>query len=141
MNIEKKELMAHYDCGYLGSVDEFEVVEPGVYKCTKCGKTMSRIGIDYGRPGLGFTCKRCASVFQVPLMEVECRKGHRNKIQTLEIKKYPVYRISQEVKKFAAIYQTIKELENKLASTGLEPEPFARIKGLSGTIHIAPPLC
>lgn len=138
LNIEKKELMAHYDCGYLGPVDRFEVLEPGVYKCPKCGKTMRRIGIDYGRPGFGFTCMKCHSVFQVPLIKVECRQGHRNKIQTLEVKKYPVYRISQEVKKFAAIYQVIEELEKRLSSMGLESESFSRLRGVSGEMHVAP---
>ncbi|MCS7132991.1 MAG: hypothetical protein NZ918_04670 [Aigarchaeota archaeon] len=138
MSIEKKELMAHYDCGYLGPVDGFEVLGPGVYKCPKCGKTMRRIGIDYGRPGFGFTCIKCNSIFQVPLIEVECRQGHRNKIQTLEIKKYPVYRASQEVKKFAAIYQVIKELEKRLSSMGLESESFSRLEGASGEMHVAP---
>ncbi len=138
MNIEKKELMAHYDCGYIGPVEEFETREPGVYRCPKCKKTMNRVGIDYGRPGFGFTCKKCGSVFQVPLIEVECQKGHRNKIQTLDMEKYPVYRISPEVKKFAAIYYAIEELRKGLASLGVESEPFARIKGLSGITHTAP---
>ncbi len=132
MNIEKRELMVHYDCGHIGSVDEFETIEPGVYRCPKCKKVINRVGIDYGRPGFGFTCKKCGSVFQVPLIEVECQKGHRNKIQTLEVKKYPVYQISPEVKKFAAIYYAIEELRKRLSSLGIESESFAQIEGLSG---------
>ena len=138
MNIEKKELMAHYECGYLSSVDDFETVSEGIYRCPKCGKTMSRVGIEYGWPGFGFVCKKCGSVFRAPLIEVECRKGHRSKAQTLDVKKYPVYRISPESKRLVEIYYVIEDVRNRLSSLGIKSEFFARVQGISGVIHIIP---
>ncbi len=130
--------MIHYDCNYLGAAENFEMVEPGAYRCPKCGKPLRRIGIDYGRPGFGFLCKDCNTVFQVPLIEVECPNGHKSKVQSLEIKMYPIYRLSQEVRKFAVIHDTIKELNERLMMKGIRSEPFTVIRGLSGEKHRVP---
>ena len=137
-NIEKRDLMIHYDCGYLGPVESFETGEPGVYRCPKCGKTLKKVGIDYGRPGFGFVCRDCNAVFQVPLIEVECPNGHKSSIQSLEIKKYPVYRVSEEVRKFAEIHDAVNRLSELLMERGVRSEPFASVKGISGEKHRVP---
>jgi len=138
MNLEKRDLMIHYECNYLAPVEVFEEIREGVYKCPRCGRAMSRIGIDYGRPGLGFNCKKCGAIFQVPLLEMECRNGHRSRIQDLEVERFPVYRLSRQVVKFAPIYNFLERLWGELVQRGLASELFARIRGVSGQIHIVP---
>lgn len=138
MNLEKRDLMIHYECNYLGPVEEFEELGEGVYRCPKCGKTISRIGIDYGRPGFGFTCKKCSAIFQIPLIELECRNGHRSHVQDLEARRFPVYRLSREVEKFASIYNLLEKLRGELDKRWLSSELITKIRGVSGQIHTTP---
>jgi hypothetical protein len=137
-NIEKRELMIHYDCGYTGGFEEFQTSSPGIYRCPKCGKEIKRIGIDYGRPGLGFMCADCKAVFQVPLVEIECEKGHANRIQQLELKKYPVYRLSEEAKSFSEVFSAVEIIVQRLEGLGLDVAMFAQIKGSSGVTYNVP---
>ncbi|MEM4718692.1 MAG: hypothetical protein QW330_01360 [Nitrososphaerota archaeon] len=137
-NIEKRELMIHYDCGYTGSVEEFAQTSPGNYRCPKCGKEMKRVGIDYGRPGLGFVCGDCKMVFQIPVIEVECENGHVNRIQQLEVKKYPVYRLSEEAKKLSQVFDAVETIAQRLKALGLDAATFARVRGVSGITYNVP---
>jgi len=137
-NIEKKDLMVHYDCNYMGSEEEFMQSKPVIYRCPKCGKELKRVGIDYGRPGFGYICRDCRSIFQIPLIWLVCEKGHKNKVDELIIKKYPIYRLSDEVKKLLPIYNIVEDLVRELASHGLRAEGFKYVKGISGTTYTIP---
>jgi hypothetical protein len=137
-NIEKRELMIHYDCGYTGGLEDFQTSSPGVYRCPKCGKEMKRVGIDYGRPGLGFTCMDCKAVFQVPLVEIECEKGHVNRIQQLDLRKYPVYRLSEDARRISEVLSVVEEIARRLEALGLDVATFTRITGSSGVIYNVP---
>lgn len=137
-NIEKKDLMVHYDCNYMGSEEEFKQSVPVTYKCPKCGKELKRVGIDYGRPGFGYICRDCRSVFQIPLIWLVCEKEHKSKVDGLIIKKYPIYRLSDEVKKLLPIYNIVEDLVGELSSHGLRAEGFKYVKGMSGTTYTIP---
>jgi hypothetical protein len=51
---------------------------------------LRRVGIDYGRPGLGFKCFSCHRVFQYPAIILSCEGGHDFKVDEVELKTYPV---------------------------------------------------
>lgn len=137
-NIEKKDLMIHYDCNYVGPEEEFIYTESKMYKCPKCGKELKRVGIDYGRPGFGYICRDCGSIFQIPLVQLVCEKDHKNKIDELIIKKYPTYRLSDEMKKLVAIQDIVEEIGRKLAIRGLKIEVFKQVRGISGVTYVVP---
>jgi len=137
-NIEKKELMVHYDCNYMGSEEEFMQSQSRLYRCPKCGKELKRVGIDYGRPGFGYICRDCRSIFQIPLIWLICEKGHKNKVDELTIKKYPIYKLSNEIKKLLPIYNVVEDLVRELTLHGLRAEGFKHVKGISGTTYTIP---
>ncbi|MEN2975171.1 MAG: hypothetical protein ABDH32_06310 [Candidatus Caldarchaeales archaeon] len=137
-SIEKKDLLIHYDCGYIDSVEEFQVGTTGVYRCPKCRKEVKRVGIDYGRPGVGFICRECKAVFQIPLVEIECEKNHKSRVQQLEVKRYPVYQISEKSKNLSQIYNMVEILSDKLEKLGLDVVTFASLRGSSGVTYTIP---
>ncbi len=137
-NIEKKDLLVHYDCGYMDSVEAFQTSREGVYRCPKCGGELKRVGIDYGRPGFGFICKDCRTVFQIPLVEVECERNHKIRVQQLEVKKFPVYRLSEESKKISRIFEIVEIIAVKLKERGIDAVTFAHVRGLSGVSYTIP---
>ncbi|MCS7125716.1 MAG: hypothetical protein NZ929_02240 [Aigarchaeota archaeon] len=137
-NIEKKDLLIHYDCGYTDSVEEFRLSSEGVYHCPKCGKVMKRVGIDYGRPGFGFICRDCRTVFQVPLVEVECEKNHKNRVQQLEVRRCSVYRLSEKSKSLSQVFEQVEILAYELEKLGLDVVKFASLKGVSGVAYTIP---
>ena len=138
INIEKKDLMIHYECNYVGPDEEFSHVQYKMYKCPKCGKELKRVGIDYGRPGLGYICRECGNVFQIPLIQLTCERGHKNKVSELVIKKYPIYRLSNKVEKLVSVYNVVEKLAEELALRGLKVEVFKEVAGISGVMYVVP---
>lgn len=137
-NIDKKDLLTHYECGYTGSIDLFDIDGTGVYRCPNCGKQLKRVGIDFGRPGFGFICLDCSAVFQIPLVEIECEKKHTSRVQQLEIKRYPVYRLSENSKKLSQVLDIAEYIAEELRSLGLRVTTFAHVRGMSGAVYTIP---
>lgn len=137
-NIEKRDLIIHYECNYVGPEEEFTNIESKIYECPKCGKELKRVGIDYGRPGFGYICRECGNIFQIPLIQLICEKEHKNKVDELVIKKYPIYRLSDKVKRLASIHDVVEELARELSSRGLRVEIFKQVIGMSGAGHVVP---
>jgi hypothetical protein len=137
-SIARSEIMIHYECEYSGPVDEFVSHGGSEYVCPKCSKTLKKVGIEYGKPGIGFKCQECGRVFQYPLVNMACQGGHTSKIDELDLKPFPVYRVNDEIQGFADVADYFLSIQKALAASRIEAEVLARIKGQSGVMHIIP---
>ncbi len=134
--LEKHDLIVHYDCGSISSLQEI-VSSNGIYKCSKCSKSFNRIGIDYGRPGYGFKCIRCNTITQFPLVSIICDKGHSLSPYDLNINKVKCYTLSSEAKRFAKIYDELLHVKDRLTrADSIYVDVLYKVKGLSGVEHI-----
>ncbi|MEM4289885.1 MAG: hypothetical protein QXQ48_06395 [Nitrososphaerota archaeon] len=133
------DLVVHYECGFMAGVEDFIKDDQGVIeKCPKCGKTLKRVGIDYGRPGLGFRCQRCGTIFQYPLTTLRCDKDHVTTLDKLNLERYPVFTVSSDLQKVQPVIDLIQKIERELEhSLGVRAEALKIIKGKSGTVHLA----
>lgn len=93
--LTKSELVIHYECGHLATI--LETVTPGTneYTCPNCEKKMKRVGIDYGKPGLGFKCHSCGGASLYPLLVLMCECEREFKADRLKLQEFPIYRIGR----------------------------------------------
>jgi len=136
--LSKSEMLIHYECGHLTPLHE--VVQPGktVYTCPKCGKLMKRVGIDYGRPGLAFTCPECKEVSQYPLVKLLCHNGHELKLDESELTQFSVYKLGKGLSTIPRIITMLNEIKGKLTSRGHECMILANVTGESGNKYVTP---
>lgn len=137
-DLSRIDLIVHYECGYMGGVEEFAKDSYGtVDKCPRCGKSLKRVGIDYGRPGVGFRCQKCGAIFQYPIVSVKCDRGHETPLDKVNIERYPVFALSKEslrVGKFVDMLQRVaKELR---ANLNLDVNVLETVRGKSGVPHL-----
>lgn len=137
-SLARSEIMIHYECEYSGPVEEFVSQKDAEYVCPKCSKTLKRVGIEYGKPGIGFKCRDCGRVFQYPLVNVACSNGHQSKLDELDLKPFPVYKVNDEIQGFADLADYFLAIQKSLARSGVEVEVLARVRGQSGVVHIIP---
>lgn len=133
----KSDILVHYECGFSAPVEEFHQRE-GRYLCPRCRKELKRVGIDYGRPGIGFKCQICGQVFQYPMVVLSCDNGHEFRIDEVELKHYPSYRLSSQLKIMRRIYDLLSIARTRLRFKGIESELLAKVKGKSSMNHIIP---
>jgi GGDEF domain-containing protein len=69
-NLESDDLVHHFHCGYVAPEPEFH--EGARMVCPKCSKQLKRLGADYDKPSLVYTCKDCGHTFQEPDVSVVC---------------------------------------------------------------------
>lgn len=139
-SLARSEIMIHYECEYSGPVEEFVSQRGGSeYVCPKCSKEMKRVGIEYGKPGIGFKCQDCGRVFQYPLVNIACSDGHESRVDEIDLKPFPVYRVNDEIQSFAEVADRFVAVQKALAADhGIEAEVLGRVRGASGVTHIIP---
>jgi transposase-like protein len=137
-SLAKSEIMVHYGCEYSGPVEEFVSQEDNEYVCPKCSQGMKRVGIEYGRPGIGFTCQDCKRVFQYPLVNAVCHNGHELRVDEIDLQHFPTYRINEEIQNFAEVAEYFTSIQQALVDKGLEAYVLSKIRGESGITHIMP---
>lgn len=137
-NLRKSELMKHYECDYIGSVEEFASKEDSLFVCPKCKKSLKRVGIDYGMPGIGFICYTCKNFFQFPLINIVCNKGHTSKVDELNLKSFPIFTLNKEVRGYTIMTKCIDAIESAFSKYNLKVAKFACIRGSSGKEYIVP---
>jgi hypothetical protein len=93
--LSKSELVIHYECGHLAPIPEIKTPGTNEYTCSNCGKKMKRVGIDYGKPGLGFKCLSCGEVSLYPLLISICECGREFKTDRSRKLVIPIYRIGR----------------------------------------------
>jgi hypothetical protein len=137
--LQKSEIMIHYQCDYSGPVHEFTLHDgSGTLTCPKCHKEIKRVGIDYGKPGIGFKCLLCSSVFQYPAVGMICQGGHESRIDELELVSFPIYKVGQKVHEALAAFETVAAAQKVLADKSYAAQMFAQVRGESGSLHIVP---
>ena len=72
-NLNSEDLIHHFPCAYIGPssdfTNEFNVSD---MQCPKCSKVLKHIGVDYDKPSVIFTCKKCNSTFQDVVIKAKC---------------------------------------------------------------------
>ncbi len=133
------DLVVHYECGFMGGVEDFIKDSQGVIeRCPKCNKPLKRVGIDYGRPGLGFRCQRCGAIFQYPLISLRCDKDHTTTLDKINLERYPIFGVSSELKKARPILELIQKIKAELEqSLNVKTEVLKIVKGKSGALYLA----
>jgi hypothetical protein len=136
--LSKSEMLIHYECGHLSPLQE--IVQPGktVYTCPKCGKLMKRVGIDYGRPGLAFTCPECQEVSQYPLVKLLCHNNHELKLDEPELRQFSVYKLGKGLSTIPKIITILNEIKTKLTANGHSSIVLANVTGESGNEYVTP---
>ncbi|MEM0482570.1 MAG: hypothetical protein QXM16_06780 [Nitrososphaerota archaeon] len=132
------DLVVHYECGFMGGVEDFIKDSQGLLeKCPKCSKPLKRVGIDYGRPGLGFRCESCGAIFQYPLTILRCDKDHLTTLDKISVERYPVFTVSKDLQKARPILDLLDKIRAELErSLNLEVEVLKVFKGKSRMAHV-----
>ncbi|GBC71785.1 hypothetical protein HRbin02_01573 [Candidatus Calditenuaceae archaeon HR02] len=132
------DLVVHYECGYMDGVEGFVRDSQGLLeKCPKCGKSLKRVGIDYGRPGLGFKCQLCGVIFQYPLTILRCDKDHLTTLDKISVERYPVFTLSKDLQKARTILGLLEKIRAELErGLNVEVEILKVIKGRSKMAHV-----
>lgn len=135
--LSKSELVIHYECGHLAPLSEIMVPGTNDYVCSSCGKRMKRVGIDYGRPGLGFRCLSCGEVSQYPQLLLTCGHGHEFRIDEQELRVFPIYKLGKALQTMPRIMGFLTAIKEELARNDAESVVLAQVAGASGTTYIA----
>lgn len=136
--LSKSELVIHYECGHLAPLTEIMVPGTNDYICSKCGKRMKRVGIDYGRPGLGFRCLSCNEVSQYPQLALTCDHDHEFRIDEQELRVFPIYKLGRALQTMPRIIGFLSAIKEELSRNEVEAMTLAQVAGTSGTTYIAP---
>jgi len=136
--LSKSEMVIHYECGHLVRLQEIIKPNENVYTCPKCGKSMKRVGIDYGRPGLAFTCPNCKQVSQYPLIKLLCEREHELKVDELELRLFNVYRLGKALQTVPRIVELLNAIKQKLTESGRNCVLLAKVTSPRGSVYITP---
>ncbi len=123
----KVDIVIHYECHYADDISAFRRSEGLV--CPVCERPLKVVGVDYGRPGIGYKCNNCLNVFQFPVIEFTCSRGHLLRLEELALHRSPVvvYEPSSTIRDSAA--WKVLELVEVLNARGYKAEPFALLRG------------
>ena len=136
--LSKSEMVIHYECGHLAPLQEIVKPNENIYTCPKCGKLMKRVGIDYGRPGLGFTCPECKQVSQYPLIKLLCERRHELKVDEPELRTFYVYRLGKALQTVPRIVELLNSIKAKLTQRGHNCVLLAKVTSPNGSVYITP---
>lgn len=69
-NLEKTELIHHFKCGHVASVEDF--TQNNKLTCPKCNLELKHIGVDYDKPSAVHRCRQCNLSFQEAKVQAQC---------------------------------------------------------------------
>jgi len=69
-DLKNEPLLHHFECAYVGLESEFK--QGNKFICPKCDKELFHIGVDYDKPSMVNTCKKCGYEFQDALIQGSC---------------------------------------------------------------------
>ena len=92
-DIEKKELLHCFTCGYVGVKDDF--FQDGSLVCPHCRTRLRHIGTDYDRPLDKYICNNCGSSFTDPDVIATCMNcGEKSAPDRLYAKRIVAYSVT-----------------------------------------------
>ncbi|MCS6788654.1 MAG: hypothetical protein NZ733_05130, partial [Aigarchaeota archaeon] len=90
-DLAKVDLVIHYECHYSDDISRFRT-EHGELVCPACSRSLKTVGIDYGRPGIGYSCNACNNKFQFPVYKMTCRNEHVMRLDELALIRVPIFK-------------------------------------------------
>ncbi len=116
-DLSSEDLLHHFVCAYVGPESDFLKAEALV--CPKCAKQLRHIGVDYDKPSVIYTCRKCNITFQDPKVSALCLYCKTETIAEGLVEK-PVKRYSVTAKgAHAAIYGTRITMKDILRIEGM----------------------
>lgn len=72
-NLNSEDLIHHFPCAYIGPMSDFtNEFNTFDMQCPKCSKVLKHIGVDYDKPSIIFSCRKCNSTFQDVIIKSKC---------------------------------------------------------------------
>jgi hypothetical protein len=135
MDIERKTLLEHTECGTIDSIDNFLV--GGGLVCPKCAKELVEAGMDYQKLGSWFECSQCNKRSDMPSPIHRCRNcGHIFTIKDASFVNIYAYRLSSEAEdEFKRSYLIMKPIGSIFEDYQYRVEMPSQISGRSGAMH------
>jgi|AntRauTorckE6833_2_1112554.scaffolds.fasta_scaffold00038_47 CheY-like chemotaxis protein len=99
--LEIEELVHHFSCAYVGPVSDFTKEDSNEIKeCPKCKRILKHIGVDYDKPSVMYSCKKCDHEFQDPHIKAKCNDcGADTRVERLvkrQLKKYKLTKLGKD---------------------------------------------
>ena len=83
-NSKAEDLVHHFPCAYVGPISDFKNAIDDELNCPKCNKNLNHIGVDYDKPSLLHTCKKCNHNYQDYHVKAKCITCHNdNEVENL----------------------------------------------------------
>lgn len=133
-NTDRKTLIEHIRCGYIGPKDKFE--EKGKLVCPSCKVPIPPE--EQREVGLWWVCMDCDSTFDVPKFSHFCHKCRKSfEASEVKFRNAYVYRISRVAKEEGATKRTLQLVDTKqvFEKMGYEVKMPGQLKGSSGVIR------
>lgn len=98
-DLDADDLVHHFRCAFTGALSEYKK-EEGKLVCPKCDRQLKQIGVDYDKPSVVYTCRRCHEQFQDPDVQTTCYQcEHTNAPEQQmerQVKEYEVTALGEE---------------------------------------------
>jgi len=69
---EAEDLVHHFPCAYVGPIADFKNTIDDALNCPKCNKSLRHIGVDYDKPSVLHTCRKCNHQYQDYNVKAKC---------------------------------------------------------------------
>lgn len=132
-DIEKKVLVEHFKCGYIGTEDHY--LTGGKLVCPRCKTPLDPGGKDSRRVGIWFLCHACKRKFDEPYSPQQCRNcGHQFVVRDAELTDCYAYTLGGEaaVRKVVGVITSVRSF---LESSNYRVESPGVVRGSSGVEH------
>lgn len=99
--LEIEELVHHFSCAYVGPVSDFTKEDSNeIMECPKCKRILKHIGVDYDKPSVMYSCRKCDHEFQDPHIKAKCHDcGADTRVERLvkrQLKKYKLTKLGRD---------------------------------------------
>lgn len=120
---DSEDLIHHFPCAYIGPISDFKNQIDNQLNCPKCNKMLRHIGVDYDKPSIIYTCKKCNSKFQDISVKAKCVTCQNDtEVQYLIPKEINIYRLTKkgETSAITGYVSTSKDIEDFIGTVKLD---------------------